>query len=201
MTKRIKPAPALTLDSLDAVDGALYEVAQFRARIKAIYHQLARIHAESDYEVAQFRARIKAAAEERINAVRRAAAETAAPQLARIQELERAILTFAETHRNTVFTKGRKSVELQFGSLGYRKSTKISVKKSTLDKLKELGFEDGIRRTEAVNKEAMQEWPDDRLALVDARRQAADTFWYEVKELEILEHAASGVADGMRQGE
>lgn len=179
MTTRIKPntTPVLLIDNLDQADQALYEVAQFRARIKAA----------------------EAAAEERINAVRRAAAETAAPQLARIQELERAILTFAETHRNTVFTKGRKSVELQFGSLGYRKSTKISVKKSTLDKLKELGFEDGIRRTEAVNKEAMQEWPDDRLALVDARRQAADTFWYEVKELEILEHAASGVADGMRR--
>ncbi len=167
MTKRIKPAPAFTLDSLEAVDGALYEIAQRRAGIKAA----------------------EAAAEERINAVKAAAAETAAPHLARIEELERAILTFAEVHRETVFARGRKSVELQFGALGYRKSTKISVRKSTLDKLKELGFEDGIRRTEAVNKEAMQDWPDERLALVDARRQADDTFWYEVNELEILEHA------------
>jgi len=169
MTTRIKPKtiPTVLLGDLDQVDQALYEVAQLKARIKAA----------------------EAAAEERINAVKAAAAETAAPHLARIGELERAILTFAESHRDTVFAKGRKSVELQFGSLGYRKSTKISVRKSTLDKLKELGFEDGIRRTEAVNKEALQDWPDDRLTLVDARRQVDDLFWYEVKELEILEHA------------
>jgi len=55
-----------------------------------------------------------------------------------------------------------------------------------LGALERYGFEDAIRRTAAVDWEALnnkEEWPDEVLAILGTRREIKETFAYEVKEV------------------
>jgi phage host-nuclease inhibitor protein Gam len=91
---------------------------------------------------------------------------------------------YAEYNRAELF-KDRKSVMLSFGSFGYRKSTSISVKKTTLELLKKLKLAKYIRIKEEVDKEAMANLSDETLAQVDSVRKIKDDFFCEADKEEI----------------
>jgi phage host-nuclease inhibitor protein Gam len=91
---------------------------------------------------------------------------------------------YAEYNRGDLF-KDKKSVQLSFGSFGYRKSTSISVKKTTLELLKKLNLTKYIRLKEEADKEAMAELDDDTLVQVDAVRKVKDDFFCEADKEEI----------------
>ena len=88
---------------------------------------------------------------------------------------------YSEYNKEELF-KDKKTIELTFGQFGFRQSTSISVKKNTLDLLKEHGFREAIKVKESVNKDILRDWSDERLALVNAKRVVKDSFWVEVKE-------------------
>ena len=75
----------------------------------------------------------------------------------------------------------KQSVELAFGALEFRKSTKtvqiagISAA-DTLEKVKTLGFLDALSVKEKLNTEAMENWTDEKLALIGRRRQQSESF-------------------------
>jgi phage host-nuclease inhibitor protein Gam len=73
--------------------------------------------------------------------------------------------------------KDKKTVQLSFGNFGYRKSTSISVKKTTLELLKKLGLDRYIRVKEEPDKEAMADMDDEALAQADAVRKVKDDFF------------------------
>lgn len=171
MTKRVKPQ-LMTLADLAAVDRALHDIALEQIAIR----------------------RIEADAEEKVQAVRKEAAEKAEANQIRIKMLETAIRNYAEIHKAEILPKGKKTIELNFGLIGFRLSTKISVKASTLGLLQKLGFLDGVRIKEEVNKEVLKDWDDDKLRLVDAKRKREDVFYYEVKDVEILDPKAGQAA-------
>jgi hypothetical protein len=52
-------------------------------------------------------------------------------------------------------------------------------------------FSEAVRVKEEVNKEEMAAWPDERLALVGARRVEKDQFWYEVDQDSISDKTAA----------
>jgi phage host-nuclease inhibitor protein Gam len=81
--------------------------------------------------------------------------------------------------------KDRKSVDLSFGTFGYRKSTSISVKRTTLDLLKDLHLDKFIRLKEEPDKDAMAVMTDEELAQVDAVRKVKDAFFCEANKEEI----------------
>jgi len=88
---------------------------------------------------------------------------------------------FAVAHR-TDFGNLR-SRKLNFGTIGWRKSTSISTKKTTLDKIKEV-FSAAkakilIHVKETPNKEALAKLTDEELASVGARRKVTDDFFVE----------------------
>ncbi|MDR0877248.1 MAG: host-nuclease inhibitor Gam family protein [Treponema sp.] len=91
---------------------------------------------------------------------------------------------YAEYNRGDLF-KDKKTVQLSFGIFGYRKSTSISVKKTTLELLKKLNLTKYIRLKEEADKEAMAELGDDTLAQVDAVRKVKDDFFCEADKEEI----------------
>jgi phage host-nuclease inhibitor protein Gam len=91
---------------------------------------------------------------------------------------------YAEYNRSELF-KERKSVDLVFGSFGYRKSTSVSVKKTTLELLKKLNLDKYIRLKEEADKEAMAAMTDEELAQVDAVRKVKDDFFCEANKEEI----------------
>jgi len=90
---------------------------------------------------------------------------------------------------------GKRSVDLDYGKLGWRKSTEIKPAAKTtwamiLGRLRELAFGEAIRIKEEVNREVLHEWPEERLELVGARRVEKDTFWYEIDEAKLADQAA-----------
>jgi phage host-nuclease inhibitor protein Gam len=102
----------------------------------------------------------------------------------RIVDLSALLGTYADYNRDELF-RNRKSVALSFGSFGYRKSTAISIKKTTLELLKKLGKTIFIRTKEEVDKEAMAVMTDEELAMVDAVRKVKDDFFCEADKEEI----------------
>jgi len=166
---RKKPDNIITLPDLAAADEALLEMGILNLEAEAI-------QAEAEIE---------------IDKVKVFAAEQIAPKKARMKELELALEAFGKAHREEILPKGRKSLELNFGVLGFRKSTKIRIKKTTLALLKKLDLLPFIRLVESVNKEAMRDLPDDVLAQVDATREISEDFFFEVKREEIVKQTPS----------
>jgi phage host-nuclease inhibitor protein Gam len=102
----------------------------------------------------------------------------------RISDDSQLLSAFAAYNKDVIF-KDRKSVQLSFGSFGYRKSTSISVRKTTLELLKKLNLEKYIRVKEEPDKEAMSCMDDETLAQVDSVRKVKDEFFCEADKEEI----------------
>lgn len=134
--------------------------------------------------------RVTADIENRMNddiaLIKQEAAREAAPHNSRRSALENGLLAYAEAQKEVIF-KNRRSLKLDYGELGYRRSAELAPKKgatwkSILGKLKELAFKEAIRTKEEPDKEIMSQWPDERLELVDCERRQKDTFWFELDE-------------------
>ena len=102
----------------------------------------------------------------------------------RITDLSALLGAFAEYNREELF-KDRKSQKLSFGEFGYRKSTAISVKKTTLELLKKLKLVRYIRIKEEIDKDLMAEMTDESLAQVDAVRKVKDNFFCEANREQV----------------
>jgi phage host-nuclease inhibitor protein Gam len=102
----------------------------------------------------------------------------------RIAELSGLLGAFAEYNKEELF-HDRRSVQLSFGVFGYRKSTSVSVKKTTLELLKKLGLKKYIRVKEEADKDAMAGLDDETLAQADAVRKVKDVFFCEADKEEI----------------
>lgn len=102
------------------------------------------------------------------------------PVEARKAELEAGLKGFSLLNRTEVFGT-KQSVSLAFGKLEFQKSTETQqmngIKaEATLQKLKELGFKEAISVKESINTKVMQDWTDERLALVGRRRVQKEVF-------------------------
>ncbi len=161
MGTRIKPL-AGKLSSLEDVNIALRDIGLAEKELEAI-------DAKAAKEIAEIKTRAAKDGEE----LRKQIAETSAK-----------IAAYAEYNKAELF-KDKKSVELSFGLFGYRKSTKISVKKTTLELLKKLGFTGCIRLKEECDKDAMANLNDEDLAKVDACRKITNDFFCEANLEEV----------------
>lgn len=168
---RSKPNQIKPIADLAQVNAALAEIADAKRAIKAIE---AEMNAAID--------RIKSEGELQ-----------AQPLQALIKSIEGGLQAFAEYNKRALFAEKR-SKELDFGSIGYRKSSQIKTAPRTtwemvLGRCRELKFDAAIRVKAEINKEELATWPDERLQMVGARRVEKDQFWYETKAEEISEKA------------
>ena len=122
-------------------------------------------------------------ANERIGEIKEKAAKAGEDARNRIQELDSALVLFAEYNKAELF-KDKKTVPLSYGNIGFRLSTKVTVKKTTLELLRKL-FPKGLRIKEEINKDELKTWDDSQLAQVDAAKTEQDTFFYEVNREEV----------------
>lgn len=152
---RIKPMTG-KLESLEDVNMALRDIGLAE-------RELTQIDTEANKKIAE----IKTAAADKGESLRK-----------RIAELSTKIQAFSDYNRDDLF-KDRKTVELSFGIFGYRKSTKISVKKTTVDLLRKMNLLNCIRVKEEPNKDAMANLDDDTLRQLDAVRKVTDDFFCE----------------------
>jgi phage host-nuclease inhibitor protein Gam len=122
----------------------------------------------------------EAAASEVINDARAELAEAVEPLYKKITVLTDSLEAFAANHVED-FGKAQ-SRKLNFGLLGWRKSTSISIKAATLELVKKIFGKKAkayIRTKEEVDKEAMSKLTDQQLASVDARRKPKEVFFVE----------------------
>jgi len=108
-------------------------------------------------------------------------AEKVKPLQERIKLYTRSLETFAVLHRGDF--KNKQSKKVNFGILGWRKSTFIKVRKNTLGKIKAV-FSRAmaaacIRVKESVDKEALARLKDEQLASIGARREEKEVFFVE----------------------
>ncbi len=167
MMARRKPVPAVLVTNLAEADKILEELADLERKTSAISNLL----------------------NETIDAAKAEAAEKTAVISARKQLLESALASYAVMNKATLF-KDKKSLDLDFGILSFRRSTSIAPAgrgvtwEMILGKLKEQGLQEGIRVKESVNKEALLEWDNDKLEKVGAKRKTEDKFGYDLKQHE-----------------
>jgi len=124
----------------------------------------------------------------RINDIRQDYEESAETFKSERRDLEEAITSFSEMHKDE-FTKTR-SKELNFGLVAYRVVRKIMIRsnEACVAALRALKLDQYIRVTEEPNKEAMADLEDNQLAKVGAKRKVEDKFRIEpnierIKEL------------------
>lgn len=127
---------------------------------------------------------IDTAAHKKIAEIKTEAAKKGEELRNRIAEISAKVQAYAEYNREDLF-KERKSIELSFGIIGFRKTTKISVKKTTLELLKKLSLTKCVRIKEEPNKEAMAELDDETLLQVDAVRKVTDDFFCQTNTEEV----------------
>lgn len=123
-------------------------------------------------------------ASQKIGKIKEAAAKAGERARERIKDLESALALYAEYNKMELFSE-KKTIELSYGTIGFRKSTKVSIKKSTLELLKKLFPGKGVRIKEEVDKEALAEFADEELAQVDAAKLEDDVFGYTVNRDEV----------------
>ena len=150
------------IENLKQADQVLYELA-------GIQSELEKIDTDAGKQVASIKEKAAIAGEDLRN---------------RLLELEQVLLLYAQYHKDELFAEKR-SVDLTFGKLSFHHSTRISIKgrpeeKSTLFLLKKLFKGKAIRLKEEVNKDELKDWPSEKLAQINAKREERDNFGYEL---------------------
>jgi len=156
--------------------GARGQADRLLAELANAQYALARSKAQADLELAQ---------------IYQDWEKTLKPLRERVAELDKAVLSLAKEHQADFFAVdglGSCSLDLPHGALLYDKTDYVVKprKVDVLGALERYGFEDAIRRTAAVDWEALnnkEEWPDEVLAILGTRREIKETFAYEVKEV------------------
>lgn len=162
---RRKPVPAVLVNSLDDADKVLEELAALERQASAITNTM----------------------NETIDSAKAKAADEMAVVAARKKLLEAALASYATMNKAELF-KVKKSVELNFGILSFRLSSKVvPAGKSVnwgmiLDKIKDHKFTEAISIKESVNKEVLAKWDDKKLEKVGAKIKTEDTFGYDLKQ-------------------
>ena len=170
--KRIIEAPALR--SWAEVDAALREIAE---------NQIALQDIESDMQ-------------RQIIGIKKIAEQDSKPHNDRIAKLERDLKEFVEDHRDELGKA--KSKSLNFGEVGFRVSTSVSLPKAKekladiIRKLKVRGMTDCIVVKEDVSKEALKKYGEDTVNAVGATWKQKDAFGYDIY-IEKLERLSASV--------
>jgi len=121
---------------------------------------------------------------ERIAGIKSKAVADAAPIKTRKKALETALEAFGKYNKSLFELK--RSKELMYGTLGFRKATKLKpVPKTTwaqiLVDVIEKNIIKALKIKKALNKEELETWTDEDLGKISVRRVEVDGFWFEVE--------------------
>lgn len=99
-----------------------------------------------------------------------------------VRALEKQLVKHAKKHRIEVFGD-RDRADLSAGALIWSVIRRVKRKKDvSVDRLKELGFTDGIKVVESVFWDRLETWPDEKLIAAGTERVTKESVEYELKE-------------------
>lgn len=132
---------------------------------------------------------LEASQNERIDAIKAEVKEASKPHAERKAGLELAIKDYCDANRGE-FAKV-KTKQLTFGSVGFRLSTKVLIKRAadTLQALKDLKLTGCIRTKEEIDKESLKNLDAETLANVGAALKSENVFGYEIDRTKVQEAA------------
>lgn len=119
------------------------------------------------------------------------------PHQDRIDKLSADIKNFVDEHRDELGK--RKTLTLNFGEVGYRQSTTVSLPKAKekldeiMRKLRSRKMLDCIVTKETVNKDALRQYGEDKVIAVGAGWKQKDVFWYEAARDKLEKLAAEQI--------
>lgn len=129
---------------------------------------------------------------EQIASAKAAATARVQPLKEQVAELELALKEFALAHRDDM--DGRKSKQLSFGSVGFRRSTKIGLPSAKekiaaiVAQLRARGMDECVNQPDPkIDKEALKKYGADIVAEVGATLTVEDVFGYEINEERLRE--------------
>lgn len=115
-----------------------------------------------------------------INEIKEKAAKMAAPILKNIKNHYIRLQQFTEENRQDL---SGKSKQLNFGKVGFRKVTAVSIPKNKsellIKNLKKFNMTDCIITKESINKEILIRYPDKDIAKIGASLKTSDKFYLE----------------------
>ena len=133
----------------------------------------------------------QASAKGRIDKIKEALAADVALRYESINLYHRSIEAFVMEHLGDF--QGKQSRQLNFGKLGWRKSTFITITKKTLDLIKQLFSKADaaiyIRTKQEVDKEALTKLTEEQLVCIEARRKIQEVFFVEPDLPEVVNYA------------
>jgi len=120
----------------------------------------------------------------RIDAIKEALADDVEARMEQIKLNTKSLEAFAVNNKNDF--SGKRSRVLNFGTLGWRKSSSIVVGKRTMCHIKEVfksKIKELIRIKESIDKDALGKLTDDQLHAIEAKRKESDNFFAEPTEI------------------
>lgn len=167
MSKRVKPVLQFpSINSVEDADAVLAEIAARRRQIEL--HEIA-LREDVDKLKAQCATKCEVHKQE-------------------ISAREQALIQFALSRREEIF-KGKKSMDLTFGTIGFRASSVLKTQRritweQVLNLVKERGL-DCVRIKEEVDKDALRGMDADTLAGVGCKLVQEDSFFYELADVDL----------------
>lgn len=165
---RVKPVNIVpVLHSLEQVDATLAEISAKKRTVALIETSL----------------------NEDIDKLKLKAASQCESYKQEIASLEQAIIKYADYHKPDLF-KVKKSVQLTFGQIGFRTSSKLKVLSKwtwerVLEALEDRGLTNYIRVKKEADKEALKGLAPEKMPGVGVKLVAEDVFFYELEEQEL----------------
>lgn len=157
---RVKPTAAVVaMKDLNDVNDALKQIGGFQRKIRQLNDQM-------NKDIVNITEGVEA---------------QIAPLMKSIQALEGGMKVYAEMYREDIFGKA-KTRKLNYGEISYRQSTKIAITKATLALLIEGRYDEAINVKKTVDKEELENWTDEELKAIKAKRESEDVFGYKLKE-------------------
>lgn len=116
-------------------------------------------------------------------------ADKAEPDQKRMKELAKDLKKFVEFHRGDIKGKSR---QLNFGKVGYRKSTRITIPKKVMKTIVKLlerrGMDDCVNITKTVNRDMLKKYPDNAIQSLGCVKKEVDVFFYETDREKIKKY-------------
>lgn len=176
MAKRVKPVLEIpTITTTEQADAVLMEIAERKRQMELI---------NLDFK-------------EQVDALKKTVAAACEPIIEEIAQREQALIRFGEARKNELFSKKR-SLELNFGTIGFRQSTCLkTLRKITWDQVlgllkssEDCDLTGCIRIKQEVDKDALKQLPPEKIAEAGCRLEQSDAFYYEINEAEIMREKA-----------
>lgn len=168
---RVKPqVQGMIIKNIDEADRALQELCEISREVELINLE----------------------GNEKIDAVKADMQVRALPLNQRAEVIGAALNAYALGNKKELFAKG-KSKELNFGTIGFRASTKIKTAskvkwENVIERLKEHSLLDFIRLKEEVDKEKLKKADSVVLEIAGCVVQTEDVFFYELDKEKVVQN-------------